>query len=124
MIISLADTTGCILAYDFTGLDETCAGNFVFYDLPQYQIGSNEINHIAVAMACPIVAIHKDRNEILIYGGGVHFSKYRLEDVEGTIYGCVVEKLENGWGDVIPGMYVKILSQEHGTVVVPDELIG
>ena len=123
LIISLGDTPGCSVAEDFTGVDEIRPGNFVFYDLTQNQIGSNEIDQIAVAMACPVVVIHKDRNEILIYGGGVHFAKDRLEDVEGTIYGRVVEKLENGWGDIIPGMYVKSLSQEHGTVAVPEELM-
>lgn len=119
LIISLGDTPSCSVAEDFTGVDEIRPGNFVLYDLTQHQIGSNEIDQIAVAMACPIVAIHKKRNELLIYGGGVHFSKDRLEDVEGTIYGRVVEKKANSWGGIIPGMYLKSLSQEHGTVAVP-----
>lgn len=123
IIISIGDTPGCSVAEDFSGADEIRPGNFVFYDLTQKQIGSNEINQIAVAMACPVVAIHKERNEMIIYGGGVHFAKDRLEDVEGTIYGRVVEKRENGWGEIISGMYIKSLSQEHGTVAVPQTLI-
>ncbi len=91
----------------------------------QYYIGSCEISQIAVAMACPIVAIHEQRNELVIYGGGVHFSKERLEDEEfGTIYGKVVENEGNIWGNLIPGMYVKNLSQEHGIVVVPSSKIS
>lgn len=119
LIISLGDTPSCSVAEDFTGVDEIRPGNFVFYDLTQHQIGSNDLSQIAVAMACPVVAIHKERNEIIIYGGGVHFAKDRLEDIEGIIYGRVVEKMENSWGEIIPGMYVKSLSQEHGTVAVP-----
>lgn len=123
MIISIGDTPGCSVAEDFRGADEIRPGNFVFYDLTQNQIGSNEINQIAVAMACPLVAIHKERNEMIIYGGGVHFAKDRLEDVEGPIFGRVVEKRENGWGEIISGMYIKSLSQEHGTIAVPQTLI-
>ena len=75
-------------------------------------------------MACPVVDINKERNKIFIYGGGVHFAKDRLEDVEGTIYVRVLKKLENFLGDIIPGMYVSSLFQEHGTEAVPKELIG
>lgn len=122
-IISLGDTPTCSVSDEFTGVDEIRPGNFVFYDLTQNKIGSNSISQIAVAMACPIVAIHKKRSEIVVYGGGVHFSKDRLEDIEGTIYGRVVEETENGWGNLIPNMYVNSLSQEHGIITVPKDLI-
>jgi len=79
------------------------------------------MDNIAVAMACPIVAIYKDRNEIVIYGGGVHFSKDRLEDdSHRVIFGKVVSSVKEGWGEEIPDMYLKKLSQEHGTVHVPN----
>lgn len=117
-IVSLGDTPSCSVAEDFSGVDEIRPGNFVFYDLTQHKIGSNTISQIAVAMACPIVAIHKGRSEIVVYGGGVHFSKDRIEDTEGTIFGRVVEKTEKGWGNIIPGMYVNSLSQEHGIISV------
>jgi len=123
LIISLGDTPSCSIADDFSGVDEIRPGNFVFYDLTQHKIGSNTISQIAVAMACPIVAIHKDRSEIVVYGGGVHLSKDRLEDKEGVIFGRVVRKAENNWGDIIPNMYVKSLSQEHGIISVPNNEI-
>jgi D-serine deaminase-like pyridoxal phosphate-dependent protein len=121
--IALGDTPSCSVAEDFSGIDEVCPGNFVFYDLMQHQIGSCDISQIAVAMACPIVAIHKDRSELVIYGGGVHFSKERLEDVEATVYGRVAEKTKSGWGNLIPDMYIRALSQEHGIVSAPLDLI-
>ncbi len=123
LVVSLGDTPGCSIADNFSGVDEMRPGNFVFYDLMQYQLGACPISQIAVALACPIVAKHKSRSEIVVYGGGVHFSKERLEnEVEGTIYGRVVEKLVKGWGNIIPGMFVKSLSQEHGIVEVPRAL--
>lgn len=122
-LISLGDTPSCSVAEDFSGVDEIRPGNFVFYDLTQNKIGANSISQISVALACPIVAIHKNRSEIVVYGGGVHFSKDRLEDIEGTIYGRVVKQTEVGWGEVIPGMYVNSLSQEHGIITVPESII-
>lgn len=119
LIISLGDTPSCSVAEDFSGVDEIRPGNFVFYDLTQNQIGSNAISQIAVAVACPIVAIHKNRSEIVVYGGGAHLSKDRMEDVEGAVFGRVAKKIKNGWGPVIPNTYVKGLSQEHGIVSVP-----
>ncbi len=125
MIISVGDTPTCSIADDFSMVDEIRPGNFVFYDLSQHQIGACEIDEITVTLACPIVAVHKERNEIVIYGGGVHFSKERLEDTRhGTIFGRVVEKLDESWGDVIPNMYVSSLSQEHGIVTVPESEIS
>ncbi len=119
LIVSVGDTPGCSLSDNFSGIDEIRPGNFVFYDLDQYQIGSCNVSQIAVAMACPIVSIHNKRNEIVIYGGAVHFSKDQLNDeVHGVIYGKVVEQTKNGWGNIIPNMYLKSLSQEHGTVSV------
>ena len=121
LIISLGDTPSCSVAEDFSGVDEIRPGNFVFYDLTQNLIGSNSISQIAVAMACPIVALHKNRGEIVVYGGGVHLSKDRLEDKEGIVFGRVVEKKENSWGDIIPNVYVKSLSQEHGIISCPKD---
>lgn len=123
LIISLGDTPSCSVAEKFLGVNEIRPGNFVFYDLTQNLIGSNSIAQIAVALACPIVALHKERSEIIVYGGGVHLSKDRLEDKEGIIFGRVVRKTENGWGDLIPNTYVKNLSQEHGIISVPNDEI-
>ena len=125
LIITIGDTPSCSVVDDFSGIDEIRPGNFVFYDLTQHHIGTCSFDQIAVAMACPIVAVHPERNEIVIYGGGVHFSKERLDtDNLGTIYGIVVEPLKEGWGEPVPGMYLKSLSQEHGVIAVPQSLIS
>ncbi len=124
MIISVGDTPGCSVSENFEGVDEIRPGNFVFYDLMQLYNGSCSEDQIAVALACPVVAVHKERNEIVIYGGGVHFSKERIEiPSKGIIYGQVTEEKYGGWGKPVPGMIVKSLSQEHGIVSVPASLI-
>jgi D-serine deaminase-like pyridoxal phosphate-dependent protein len=124
LIVSTGDTPTCSRMEEFSGVDEIRPGNFVFYDLMQRKIGSCSNNEIAVAMACPVVAIHKERSEMVIYGGAIHFSKDRIEDsIRGTIYGEVVENNHEGWGEPIGGMYLTKLSQEHGIVHVPGNLI-
>jgi D-serine deaminase-like pyridoxal phosphate-dependent protein len=120
IIASYGDTPSCSVAEDFLGIDEIRPGNYVFYDIMQYQIGDCNIKDIAVAMACPIVAIHKDINEMVIYGGGIHFSKDSIIENGETIYGRIAKKEDNGWSDLIPNMYVKGLSQEHGVIRVPN----
>lgn len=119
LINSLGDTPSCSVSENFSGVDEIRPGNFVFYDLMQHYIGSNSIEEIGVVMACPIVAIHHDRSEIVVYGGGVHLSKDRLIEGDTTVYGKIVKKTENGWGDLIPDAFVKSLSQEHGIIFMP-----
>jgi D-serine deaminase-like pyridoxal phosphate-dependent protein len=120
IIASYGDTPSCSIAEDFSGIDEIRPGNYVFYDIMQHQIGACDIKDIAVAMACPIVAIHKDINEMVIYGGGIHFSKDSIIENGETIYGRIAKKEDNGWSDLIPNMYVKGLSQEHGVIKVPN----
>lgn len=124
LIISVGDTPTCSVAEHFAGVDEIRPGNFVFYDLMQEQIGACTYEQVAVAMACPVVALHPERNEIVIYGGGVHFAKDRLEhDTYGTIYGLAVADTGNGWGDPMPGVFMHRLSQEHGILRAPVDYI-
>ena len=119
LITSLGDTPSCSVAENFEGLDEMRPGNFVYYDLMQHQIGSCDIDQIAVGVSCPIVAIHENRSEIVIYGGGVHFSKDRIEENGQAVFGRIAEKTKNGWSSLIEDAYVKSLSQEHGIVKMP-----
>lgn len=123
--LSLGDTPSCSVADDFTGLTEIRPGNFVFYDLKQESLGSCSIDDIAVAMACPVVAVHKDRNEVIIYGGGIHFSKDSLISDGGTIYGKLVSHDKHySWDRPLEGAVLKSLSQEHGILRInqPDLL--
>jgi len=124
LIVSVGDTPTCTIMDDFSMVDEFRPGVFVFHDSMQLQIGSCNINEIAIAMACPVVAIHKDKNEIIIYGGSVHFASDRLIDQDDiVIFGKVVEDKGAGWGNIIKNVYVKKLSQEHGILKATSEFI-
>lgn len=123
LIFSYGDTPSGSTATNFPGVDELRPGNFVFYDLTQATIGSCTLDDIAVAMACPVVSKHPDRQEVVVYGGGVHFSKDRLERNGKTTYGQPVKWTDDGWEVIDDGQsYVRKLSQEHGVVRLSPEL--
>jgi D-serine deaminase-like pyridoxal phosphate-dependent protein len=123
--ISVGDTPSCSTIDDFSMVDEIRPGNYVFYDLMQNVIGSCDASDIAVAMACPVVAKHIDRNELVIYGGAVHFSKDSIQDKLGRqSFGQVVQNDGEGWGKVLQGAYLKKMSQEHGIVSATDEIMS
>lgn len=117
--LSYGDTPSCSIAKDFDELDEIRPGNFVFYDEMQFQLGVCKREDIAVALACPVVAIHGEHNEIIIHGGAVHLSKESITDELGHEYYGLVVSLNNYSWDVsnIIGKVTK-LSQEHGAVKV------
>lgn len=124
MIVSLGDTPTCSTMNKFPGVDEIRPGNFVFYDLTQVFIGSCDPDHIAVGLACPVVALHPNRQEIVLYGGGVHLSKDRVEDPEGrTIFGYVADWTERGWRLPDNPAYLRSLSQEHGIIKATPRLM-
>jgi D-serine deaminase-like pyridoxal phosphate-dependent protein len=116
MIISTGDTPTCSVAESWPDIQELRPGNFVFYDIMQVQIGSCTLEDIAVALACPVVARHPDRMEIIVYGGGVHLSKERLIWEGKEIYGLPVLFHEKGWSVPSGNSFVKSLSQEHGII--------
>jgi D-serine deaminase-like pyridoxal phosphate-dependent protein len=123
LVISVGDTPTCSLAGSFEGVDEIRPGNFVFYDAMQCGLGTCACEDVAVALACPVVAVHPERKEILVHGGAVHLSKDYLGDAAGErSFGLVVELDDEGWGDPVPGARVSKLSQEHGTIVAPEDL--
>jgi D-serine deaminase-like pyridoxal phosphate-dependent protein len=124
LIMSIGDTPSCSLADDFSEINEIRPGNFIFYDLMQNKLGSCNFNRIATALACPVVAKHKDRKEIIIHGGGVHFSKEHLIFENKKIFGKLVLLNKKGWKNTDEDFYITKLSQEHGTLEVSSELFN
>jgi D-serine deaminase-like pyridoxal phosphate-dependent protein len=120
--ISYGDTPSASTCENWENVDELRCGNMVYYDLTQAAIGSCSTADIAVAIACPVVSKHPERNELVVYGGGVHFSKDRLEQNGATIYGKAVQINAHGW-EPIQGVELKSLSQEHGKVSAPSAFI-
>lgn len=120
--ISVGDTPTCSLVRDFSGVDEVRPGTFVFYDVMQMTLGSCSEQDIAIALACPVVAKHKERNEIVIHGGAGHLSKDFISKRKGIkIFGYVTTPQKYGWGPLVSNTYVSSLSQEHGIIKTDDD---
>jgi len=122
--ISLGDTPGISMLDKMGDVDELRPGNFVFYDLQQEEIGSCSIDEIAVAMACPVVAVHPERNQWIIYGGGIHFAKDHLTFKDGIkCFGRFVKREQDTWTtlDAHTNPFLISLSQEHGVVQCSDQ---
>ncbi|MBK8833071.1 MAG: hypothetical protein IPN60_19900 [Saprospiraceae bacterium] len=122
--ISLGDTPGASMVERFGLVDELRPGNFVFYDLMQEEIGACQMDDIAVAMACPVVAVHPERKQWIIYGGAIHFSKDFLLMEDGRkCFGRMVNVTDHSWSaaDTMNNPYLISLSQEHGVVQCTDQ---
>lgn len=115
--LSIGDTPTCSIAGDFNGIGEIRPGNFVFYDLMQVIIGSCTRKEVSAIVACPVVAIHEDRGEVIIFGGAVHFSKEAISTQErGDYHGDVVRLHDGLWNCDDTGAYLSWVTQEHGIV--------
>ncbi len=122
--VSLGDTPGASMVSRFGPVDELRPGNFVFYDLMQEQIGACTSEEIAVAMACPVVAVHPERRQWVIYGGAIHFSKDYITLEDGRkCFGRMVDQVDLSWttGDKVQQPFLLSLSQEHGIVQCTDD---
>jgi D-serine deaminase-like pyridoxal phosphate-dependent protein len=117
--ISMGDTPSASICTNFNGVDEIRPGNFVFYDLMQQNFGVCSFEDIAVRMVCPVVSKHLSRNEIIIHGGAVHFSKDSIKNTDGKeMFGRIIIE-QDGKKILLDSMnYLSKLSQEHGTLKV------
>jgi D-serine deaminase-like pyridoxal phosphate-dependent protein len=124
LIISVGDTPTCSVIENLTDVDEIRPGNFVFFDLMQYSLGSCKLDQIAVAVACPVIGKSTQRNEIIIYGGAIHLSKdFLLKSNGERIYGYVVKFNDGPWSAPLPATFVSNLTQEHGIIRTSTEII-
>ena len=126
LIISYGDTPSCSVLEDFSGVDEIRPGNFVYYDVMQLHLGSCTFEQIAVAVACPVVAIHSERNELVVYGGAVHLSKEYIPDKNGLQKlwtGCKHCKKMDGANQFRVRMFVHFL-RSMGLYICPNLFIS
>ncbi|MFA8301391.1 MAG: alanine racemase [Hyphomicrobiales bacterium] len=118
LITSYGDTPSCSIADSFQEFDELRPGNFIYYDFMQQQLEACELEEIAVSVACPVVGKYPERNEIIIYGGAVHFSKENLYLDDAISYGYPYKIIshQNDNEECLTHANLKALSQEHGTI--------
>ena len=118
LILSVGDTPSCSQLTVADGIDEIRPGNFVFFDVMQFALGSCTLEEIAVALICPVVAVHPNRMEVVIYGGAVHLSKELtlLPPDPEPIFGLAISWDGKCWNTGNLLGKVSSLSQEHGII--------
>lgn len=122
--LALGDTPSCSITEDFADIDSIHPGNFVYYDLVQHSIGANRTEDIAICLAVPVVEVHVERKEVIVHSGWVHQGKDAITDTAGnTHHGLVVELSGKKWSTPISGARVNKLSQEHGVLSLPEEMM-
>ena len=124
--ISVGDTPSAALVDSLSGINEFRPGNFVYFDVMQMLHGVCREEEIAVAAACPVVAKHPERGELVIFGGAVHLSKEVIRDAQGEeIFGRVaLPHPQEGWSSSLAQTHVARISQEHGIIKSSAEVIA
>jgi D-serine deaminase-like pyridoxal phosphate-dependent protein len=123
LILSYGDTPSCSILDVFENIDEIRPGNFIFYDLMQMVAGVCQFSQVAGIVVCPVVAVHPERKQAVLYGGAIHFSKDSMMMDGRRVYGQLVEMDEKGWYSPIPGACLVSLSQEHGILEAEETVI-
>ncbi len=114
--ISVGDTPGCSLMTDFEGIDEVRPGNFVYYDFMQLEKKVCKVSSVAATVLCPVVDINRERYEIVIHGGAVHFSKEFVKSGNSQSFGRVIKHIGKTVDEVDEDIIS--LSQEHGVIKI------
>lgn len=117
LLLSWGDTPSCSMLDRLPPFDEWRPGNFVFYDVMQYHIGSCSLDQVAVALLCPVVGVYPSRNQAVVQAGAVHLSgDFIAAEADFRNYGYVVQLGDAGWSVPLPGAWLASLSQEHGII--------
>lgn len=123
LLLSIGDTPSCSVIEDLSMVDEIRPGNFIYYDVMQYLLGSCSFDQIAVAVACPVVSKRPERNEIVIYGGATQLSKdYVFDQNKNKVYGLVSRLDQTTWTQPLNDTFVCSMSQEHGVISMPKDV--
>ena len=120
-LLSIGDTPACSIIDDFKDIDEIRPGNCSFYDSVQENLGVCSPDDIAVTVACPVIGKYPKRQEIVIYGGAVHFSKDLIQLNDKKIFGYLAPFENKKWQGIDKNIYISSLSQEHGIVKLPEK---
>lgn len=114
--ISLGDTPSASVSDRLHEMDEMTPGNFVFYDYMQVQIGSCNLDDVALFAVLPVGQTFPKSDRSILHGGAVHLSKEFIITNEQKNFGQIVNYSLDADVKEVNGLFLKALSQEHGTL--------
>ena len=113
--VSIGSTPTMSVVDSLPGISEVRPGNYAFYDRFQAAIGSCSYDDVAFSVLVSVIGHYPERNEILIDGGALAFSKdegpTQIDPDCG--FGAIVSP---DGRRVLDGLRVTSLSQEHGKI--------
>ncbi len=113
--VSIGSTPTMSVADSLQGITEARPGNYVFYDRFQAAIGSCSFDDVAFSVLVSVIGHYPERNELLIDGGALAFSKdegpTHIDPDCG--FGAIVS---TDGRRALAGLRVASLSQEHGKI--------
>jgi len=110
----MGDTPSCSILESFDSIDVITPGNFVFYDWMQVNIGSCNLDDVALFCHTPIA--QKFENRAILHGGAVYLSKDSIS-INGQITFGQAIKYDNNEIVKFDDLYINSLSQEHAIAV-------
>ncbi|MEO0421372.1 MAG: alanine racemase, partial [Pseudomonadota bacterium] len=117
--VCLGGSPVAVFAEHLAGVDELCAGVWMFNDLFQHGLGVCAIEDIAVSVLATVVSANTSTNTVFIDAGALALSQDRSTEKQtrDTAYGLLADAAT---GRLLPDYRVAAVSQEHGHVKGPD----
>ena len=116
--VSLGSTPTALYAKDLSGVTELRAGVYTVFDMDQQARGVCKTDEIAISVLSCVIGHNKAAGKILLDAGGLALSKDRSADQFRPEVGY--GQICNQDGDLIAGLFVTSVSQEHGHVRIRD----
>ncbi|TNE69428.1 hypothetical protein EP331_14270 [bacterium] len=105
---SIGSTPTMSLGVDLNGITEIRPGNYIWYDVFQYQRGNCEIEEIACSVLTSVIGVYPERGVILVDAGALALSKDEGFWSDGVRrYGLIKNH---------PTLQLIGISQEHGKI--------
>lgn len=115
-VVSVGSSPTAAHGEDFRGITELRCGVYMFGDAFQAGIGTLALEDVALTVLTTVIARRPEEGRFLIDAGGMALSKDRATEALGPAgdvgYGLVADEA----GNLLPGLRVSKVSQEHGTV--------
>ncbi|MDQ3806081.1 MAG: alanine racemase [Acidobacteriota bacterium] len=117
-VVSVGSTPTVTHVDHLDGVDEARPGNYIFFDAFQATLGSCAFDDCALTVLASVVHRDRTRRKVVLDAGAIALSKDRgASDLDPACgYGRVLDLAGRD-----TGLRVESLSQEHGSVPVPDE---
>ena len=118
-IVSVGSTPTMTFAAHLEGVTEVRAGVLVFHDLYQAALGTCSRDDIASTVLTTVIGHQPDHGTILCDAGGMALSKDRSTAALGPQGDCAYGLVADLNGEVIEGLKVDDVFQEHGLIRGP-----